>query len=142
MDYQPSYPATPRMAQDNRSLVCPSPPESRKSLIIFDGLSVVLPFQMQLSSKCDPSSVVNGPEREMVFSLKPMSSLTSTSTETDGEITKVAIESFPPPPFGYTQNQEVGGSLSNPSKLPSQVRQRPLAQAQARQRHTLSARCA
>mmetsp|Transcript_11084 Transcript_11084/g.15882 ORF Transcript_11084/g.15882 Transcript_11084/m.15882 type:complete len:146 (+) Transcript_11084:242-679(+) len=145
MDYQPSYPTTPKMACDNHnsnSLFCPSPPESRKPSIMFDGMNVVLPFQIQLSAENSSSSVVNGPEREVIFSLKPRSSFTPTRVEADGETTKVALESIPPPPFGYKQSQEVTGSLSNPSKLPSQVRQRPFAEAQTKQRHTLSARCA
>mmetsp|Transcript_19789 Transcript_19789/g.29331 ORF Transcript_19789/g.29331 Transcript_19789/m.29331 type:complete len:139 (-) Transcript_19789:1576-1992(-) len=138
MDHQPTYPATPTMAQDNHnSIVCPSTPQSRKSSIMFDGMNVVLPFQIQLSSVSDPTSVADAPE-EVVFSLKPRSNFTR--TETDGATTKVAIDSFPPLPFGCTQRQEVVKPLSNPSKLPSQVRPRSLTQA--KQRHTFNARCA
>ncbi len=142
MDYQPLYPTTPEMAYGNcNSLVCPPPPESRKPTIMFDGMNVVLLFQFQPSTKKSPSIVVNEPEREVIFSLKPRSSFTPISTERDGE-TRVAVGSFPPPPFGYKHTQEVGESLSSPSKLPSQLRRRSFAQAQTKQRHTLSARCA
>mmetsp|Transcript_6094 Transcript_6094/g.9400 ORF Transcript_6094/g.9400 Transcript_6094/m.9400 type:complete len:144 (+) Transcript_6094:331-762(+) len=143
MDHQPSYPATPTMtmAQDNHnSIVCPSTPQSRKPSIMFDGMNVVLPFQIQLSSESDPSCVAsNSPDQnEVIFSLKPRSNFTR--TETDGATTKVAIDSFPPLPFGCTQRQEVVKTLSNPSKLPSQVR--PRSFTQAKQRHTFNARCA
>lgn len=142
MDYQPSYPTTPEMAYDKyNSLVCPSPPESRKPTIMFDGMNVVLPFQIQPSTEKSPSSVINGPEREVIFSLKPRSGFTPTHTEVDGG-TRVAIGSFPPPPFGYKQTIEVDGSMLSPSKLPSQLRRRSFAQAQTKQLHTLSARCA
>ena len=135
MDHQPTYPATPTMAQDNHnSIVCPSTPQSRKPSIMFDGMNVVLPFQIQLSSESDTSVGC----REVIFSLKPRSNFTR--TETDGATTKVAIDSFPPLPFGCTQRQEVVKTLSNPSKLPSQVRPRSLTQA--KQRHTFNARCA
>ena len=136
MDHQPSYPATPTMAQDNHnSIVCPSTPQSRKPSIMFDGMNVVLPFQIQLSSEIDLTSVADG---EVIFSLKPRSNFTR--TETDGATTKVAIDCFPPLPFGCTQRQEVVEPLSNPSKLPSQVR--PRSFTQAKQRHTFNARCA
>lgn len=138
VDYQRSYSATPTEAQENqRSLVCPPPPEPRKHSITFDGMNFVLPFQ--LSSESDPTS---GPDdeldREVIFSLKPRSSFIRTLSE--GLTTNVAIDSLPPPPFGYTQLQAMGGSPSNPNKLPSQARPRPFAQA--KQRHTLNARCA
>lgn len=136
MDY-----ATPTNAQDNQTnLVCPSSPEPRKKqLITFDGTNVVLPFQLQMTSKSDPTS---GPadelDREVIFSLKPRSSYLRTVSE--GLTTKIPIDSIPPPPFGYTQHQENVRSLSNPDKLPSQLRPRPVARA--KQRHTLNARCA
>uniref|UniRef100_A0A7S2PWJ6 Uncharacterized protein n=1 Tax=Skeletonema marinoi TaxID=267567 RepID=A0A7S2PWJ6_9STRA len=135
MDHQPTYPATPTMAQDNHNrIVCPSTPQSRKPSIMFDGMNVVLPFQIQLSSESDTSVGC----REVIFSLKPRSNFTR--TETDGATTKVAIDSFPPLPFGCTQRQEVVKPSSNPSKLPSQVR--PRSFTQAKQRHTFNARCA
>jgi len=137
MDHQPTYPATPTMAQDNHnSIVCPSTPQSKKPSIMFDGMNVVLPFQIQLLSESDPTNVADAPE--VIFSLRPRSNFTC--TESDGATTKVAIDSFPPLPFGCTQRQEVVKLLSNPSKLPSQVRPRSLTQA--KQRHTFNARCA
>jgi len=140
MDYQSSYTATPTKDQDNETnIVCPSPPKPCKSSIMFDGMNMVLPFQ--LSSESDPASSPDDEldEEEVIFSLKPRSSFTHNVLK-ESLTTKVAIDSIPPPPFGYTQRHEMSRSLSNQKKLPSQVRPRPFAQA--KQRHTLSARCA
>jgi hypothetical protein len=137
MDHQ--YPTTPCWTSCNDSnLVCPPPPQPRKPSIMFDGTNVMLPFQLQLSSESDCTSVVDGPERVVYLSLKPRSSF-FTHTESEGVTTKVTIDSFPPPPFGCTPPHEMVRS-SYTSKLPSQVRRRSFIQAE--QNNTFNARCA
>ena len=116
MDYQSSYPATPTKDQDNETnLVCPSPPKPCKSSIMFDGMNMVLPFQ--LSSESDPASSPDDEldEEEVIFSLKPRSSFTHNVLK-ESLTTKVAIDSIPPPPFGYTQRHEMSRSLTNKKK--------------------------
>jgi len=140
MNHQPVYPATPAMFLDNRhdSLVCPPTPQTRKPSITFDRMNVVLPFQVQVLSESDSTCVVDGHERVVHCSLKPRSIFTRTVS--DGLTTKVAIDSFPPLPFGCLPRQETARSASNLSKLPSQVRL--ASYTRAKQHTSFNARCA
>jgi hypothetical protein len=127
------------MFQNNRnSLVCPSTPKSRKPSIMFDGMNVVLPFKVQMSSDSVSTGNVDELDRAVHFSLKPRSNFTR--IESDGVTTKVAIDSFPPPPFGCKPRHEMARSSSNSSKLPSQVRLSSFTRA--KQHTSFNARCA
>ena len=142
----PTTPTTAAMSKGNlTSLVCPPPPQSCKPSIRLDGASLILPSQLKLSSDIDPKSVIDGPdsEREVIFSLKPRSSLKRVMT--DDCTTRVPLSAFPPVPFGRSQSsrtepQVMVKSLTNTSKVPSQVCQ-PVY-TQLKKRHAFSARSA